>query len=90
MRINIYDHELKFMESRIEHVTKTADTDITFHAIRLYTEPPLMHQPDDDDSSAISIWLPWTEAAGHDTSALRRIAQAFVTFCDIIDAEQAR
>lgn len=87
MRINIYHHELRFMADRCDPVKKTSDTGITFYGIRLYTEAPLMHQPGDDDSSAITLWVPWTKRNGHDTSDLREIARQLVEFCDCVDEE---
>ena len=85
MRINVYDHELKFMAERWESVSKTADTGVTFHGIRFYTEAPLMHQPNDDDSSAITIWVPWTKELGRSTKELRQIAAAINTFCHSVE-----
>lgn len=83
MRINVYHHELLQMSKRgPEHVEKIADTGIKFHAIRFYTEPPLMHQPGDDDSSAITFWVPWTKKGGHDPAALKAIGEALVKFAN--------
>lgn len=84
-RINIYHHEVPFMADRSEHVIKTADTGNEFHGLRLYTEAPLMHQPDDDDSAAITIWVPWTRRRGNDTSDMRKIAQNIIDFCNEVD-----
>lgn len=86
MRINIYHHEIPFMARRAEHVTKTADTGHTFHGLRLHTEEPLMHQPDDDDSAAITFWVPWTKRYGHDVTDLRIIAARISRFCDDVDS----
>lgn len=57
MRINIYSQELT---KEVTHVTKRADTGIEYHAIRLYLASPdiLHHDPDDDDRSAITFWIP--------------------------------
>lgn len=57
MRINVYSQELT---KEIEHVEKTADTGITYHAIRMYLASPdvLHHAPGDDDRSAITFWIP--------------------------------
>lgn len=85
MRINIYHHEIPYMANRVEHVEKVADTGNTFHGIRLYTEPPLEHEPGDDDSAAITLWVPWTKAGGHDTADLRKIGEHIITFCDEVD-----
>ena len=87
MRINLYHHEMKFMAERVEHIRKTADTGIEFHGIRFYTEAPLMHQPDDDDSSAVTFWVPWTKKSGHNVAQLRRIALNMIQICDSIEGE---
>lgn len=89
MRINVYHHELHHM-LRTEVVRKKADTGSTFYGVRFYTEPPLMHQSGDDDSSAITLWVPWSRAEGHNTEPLRSIAAALTRMCDEIDKEVAR
>lgn len=85
MRVNVYHHEIPFMAALAEHITKTADTGNTFHGIRLPTEPPLMHQPGDDDSAAVTLWFPWTRADGHDTTDMRHIARFILQVCDDVD-----
>lgn len=85
MRVNLYHHEIPFMASRVEHVTKTADTGNVFHGFRMYTEPPLEHEPGDDDSAAVTLWVPWTLAGGHDTDDLLTIARALINFCAEVD-----
>lgn len=81
MRINVYHHEIPFMASRVEHVTTmAADTENTFHGLRMYTEPPLEHEPGDDDSSAITLWVSET-----DTGDLLAIARAIISFCSEVD-----
>lgn len=71
MRINIYAEELT---DRIEVVTKAPPNhpDTEFAGIRLYlASPDVLHaDPDDDDSSAITIWVPWTRAGGHRPEAV--------------------
>lgn len=85
MRINIYHHEIPFMADRVEHVEKVADTGNLFYGIRLYTEPPLEHEPGDDDSAAITLWVPWTKEGGHFTGDLRTIGEKIIKFCDAVD-----
>ena len=85
MRVNLYHHEDEFMANRSVAVNKVADTGNEFYGLRMYTEPPLMHQPDDDDSAAITIWVPWTKRGGHDTTDLRRIGQNILDFCDSVE-----
>lgn len=72
------------MASRVEHVRKVADTGNTFHGFRMYTEPPLEHEPGDDDSAAITLWVPWTKKYGNDVTDLRKIGEAILNFCDSV------
>lgn len=66
MRINIYAEELT---DRVEVVTKAPPNhpDTEFAGVRLYLKSPdeLHADPDDDDTSAITIWVPWTRRGGH-------------------------
>jgi hypothetical protein len=57
MRINVYSQEIT---TEIAHVEKTADTGITYHAVRMYLASPsiLHHTKDDDDRSALTFWIP--------------------------------
>lgn len=86
MRINLYHHEIPFMAERVEHVSKVADTGNVFYGIRFYTEPPLEHEPGDDDSAALTLWVPWTKRGGHDATDLRKIAASLRHFCDAVDS----
>jgi hypothetical protein len=69
MRINVYAEELT---EETELVTKTVTDDKfgtrTFYGVRMYlASPPELHDdPEDDDRSAITLWVPWTRADGHD------------------------
>ena len=69
MRINVYAEELT---PETEIITKTV-TDKkfgtrTFYGIRMYlASPDVLHaDPEDDDRSAITFWVPWTRGGGHD------------------------
>ncbi len=57
MRINVYAEELT---QDIEVVTKVVDGR-TFYAVRLFLKSPpeLHHTVEDDDRSAITLWVPW-------------------------------
>jgi hypothetical protein len=56
MRVNVYDHELT---SRVERVEQTApNTDKKFIGIRFYIGPTIMHEENDDDSAAVTFWVP--------------------------------
>jgi len=88
MRINVYHHEIQFMATRAVWLTKTADTGDNFYGLRLPTEPELMHQPGDDDSAAVTLWVPWTRRGGHDTRELRAIAENMIRFCDWVDEHE--
>ena len=57
MRLNIYSQELT---KEVMPVSKTADTGITYHGIRLMLASAdiLHHTPEDDDRSAVTFWIP--------------------------------
>lgn len=90
MRINIYHHEIEFMASRATSVSKIADTGITYHGIRLPTEPERIDQPGDDDSAAITLWFPthsasWKPKGTPSTHDMRRIGEFILAECDALD-----
>lgn len=68
MRINVYAEELT---EDTELVTKTVADDKfgtrTLYGVRMYLDSPpsLHHSPEDDDRSAITLWVPWTREDGH-------------------------
>jgi hypothetical protein len=76
MRINVYAEEVT---ADTELVTKTVTDDKfgtrTFYGVRVYLKsPPELHaDPADDDRSAITFWVPWTRARGHDFEPVRQV-----------------
>lgn len=61
MRINVYSQELT---DEVELVEKPSNTGVSYHAVRLFLHSSeLLHHPpeQDDDRSAITIWLPRSE-----------------------------
>jgi hypothetical protein len=77
MRINVYAEELT---TRVEIIRKPVNQEL-FRGVRLYLASPdvLHHSPEDNDESAITIWIPWTRNGGHDfefvASVLEKMAQ---------------
>lgn len=67
MRVNIYSQELT---DEVKQISKTSNTGIVYTAVQLmlHSSDKLHHPPNDDDRSAITIWLP--------RSASRRIQLA--------------
>jgi hypothetical protein len=61
MRINVYSQELT---DEIGTVEKVSNTGLTYSAVQLmlHSSPKLHHPPQDDDRSAVTIWLPKSEA----------------------------
>jgi hypothetical protein len=80
MRINVYGEELT---DEVEHVTKKVYDDKfgdrTFHGVRLFLKSPdeLHDDPEDDDRSAITLWVKEGDQDGIDTldSVLHRLAR---------------
>lgn len=73
MRINVYAEELT---SEVEIVSKEVTDEKfgtrKFYGVRFYLKsPPELHSdPEDDDRSAITFWVPWTRLDGHDPHVL--------------------
>ena len=78
MRINVYAEELT---DRVEIVTTKADTGRKFYGVRCYLEssPKLHHSDGDDDSSAITFWVPWTKAGGHNVAVLQQMLERMLS-----------
>lgn len=57
MRINVYSQELT---DEVRLVEKVADTGIVYSAVQLmlHSSDRLHHTADDDDRSAVTLWLP--------------------------------
>ena len=57
MRVNVYSQEIT---GEVQTVEKKSDTGIVYSAVRLmlHSSPMLHVAPDDDDRSAVTIWLP--------------------------------
>jgi len=57
MRINVYSQELT---NEVKTLEKTSNTGLIYTAVQmiLHSSPVLHHPPEDDDRSAVTIWLP--------------------------------
>lgn len=74
MRINVYAEELTGETQRVSKtVTDEKFGTRTFYGIRVFLKSPpeLVADPDDDDRSAITFWVPWTREGGHDWAVVR-------------------
>lgn len=74
MRINVYSQELT---KEVNLVSKVSNTGLTYHAVQLmlHSSPMLHHPPQDDDRSAVTIWLPKSETRRLELAyALRKMA----------------
>jgi hypothetical protein len=74
MRINVYSQELT---SEVALISKESNTGVAYHAVQLilHSSPKLHHPPQDDDRSAITLWLPKSLERRADLSyALHRMA----------------
>lgn len=86
MRINVYAEELT---AECEMVTKTVTDEKfgtrTFYGIRHYLASPdvLHHTPADDDRSAITYWVAWTRAGGHNFNVLDRLFDELTLMLDM-------
>lgn len=75
MRINVYSQELT---SEAHLIAKGSNTGVTYHAVQLmlHSSPMLHHPPEDDDRSAVTLWLPKSEHRREEfAKTLERMAQ---------------
>jgi hypothetical protein len=74
MRINVYAEEIT---GETTVVIKSPDNHpgVNFYGIRMYLDSPsVLHLTDDDDDrSAITLWVPWTKDSGHQWGKLREL-----------------
>lgn len=76
MRINVYSQELT---NEINVIEKVSNTGLTYSAVQLmlHSSPMLHHPPQDDDRSAVTIWLPKSKRRREElASTLERMAKA--------------
>lgn len=61
MRINVYSQELT---DEVKVIEKESNTGLVYSAVQLmlHSSPMLHHPPQDDDRSAVTIWLPKSKA----------------------------
>lgn len=61
MRINIYSQELT---DEVAAIKKVSNTGLTYSAVQfmLHSSDRLHHPPADDDRSAVTFWLPKSQA----------------------------
>lgn len=61
MRINVYSQELT---DEVKVIEKESNTGLVYSAVQmmLHSSPMLHHPPDDDDRSAVTFWLPKSQA----------------------------
>ena len=57
MRVNVYSQELT---NEVNLVQKESNTGLVYSAVQLmlHSSDKLHHPPEDDDRSAVTIWLP--------------------------------
>lgn len=82
MRVNVYGEEL---QERTEPVKLSRPLESpaqgrVFFGVRAFLDSPdSLHRTEtDDDSSAVTFWVPWTSATGHDFAKLRRILESML------------
>lgn len=79
MRVNVYAEELRELDGETVEVVRKNVDGIVFYGIRLFLGFPFIHREGDDDSSAVTFWVPWTRDGGHDWSTLRDTFMAMIT-----------
>lgn len=77
MRINVYSQELT---PEVLLIEKKSNTGVTYHAAQmiLHSSPRLHHPPQDDDRSAVTFWIPKSQARREEIArAFERLAAMF-------------
>lgn len=66
MRVNIYAEELTPEVQMVTTEAKSRASRQRFHGVRILLKSPfdLHHSPKDDDRSAVTFWVPWTQTCG--------------------------
>jgi hypothetical protein len=79
VRINVYSQELT---SEVKLIEKESNTGLVYSAVQLmlHSSPMLHHPPEDDDRSAVTIWLPKS------TERRARLARALREMADLVMA----
>lgn len=75
MRINVYSQELT---NEVHTIEKVSNTGLVYSAVQLmlHSSPMLHHPPQDDDRSAVTLWLPRSPERREELAvALERMAQ---------------
>lgn len=75
MRINVYSQELT---NEVATVEKRSNTGLTYSAVQLmlHSSERLHHPPQDDDRSAVTLWLPRSAERREELArTLERMAQ---------------
>lgn len=83
MRINLYAEELTTETQWLSKTTVQRDeatgreTRRTFYGVRFFlASPDALHDtPDDDDRSAVTLWVPWTAAEGHNWALVESLIE---------------
>lgn len=77
MRINVYSQELT---NEVKLIEKISNTGLKYHAVQLmlHSSPMLHHPPEDDDRSAVTIWLPKSDSRRHELASTLEMMAAEV------------
>ena len=64
MRVNVYGEELT---DEVEIIKQRDDRDRVMYGVRFYLDSPesLHREPGEDDRSAVTFWVPWSQATKH-------------------------
>jgi len=79
MRINVYSQELT---NEVVTIAKESNTGVVYHAAQLilHSSERLHHPPQDDDRSAVTFWLPKSQARREEMAkAFEEMAHIFRT-----------
>lgn len=78
MRTNVYAEELTGDTAVVTNEVTGEDGRVRkFYGVRFFlkSHQDLHHSADDDDRSAVTIWVPWTEEGGHNFMAVGQVLE---------------
>lgn len=85
MRLNVYAEEITGEVTLVKKdVTDGEFGTRTFYGLRFFLASPqeLHHSSEDDDRSAITLWVPWTKRSGNRPQVLAKMLTKLLKLCE--------
>lgn len=94
MRVQVYAEEITGETSLVtKEVLPTGVSSLheTFYGVRMYLASPeeLHDDPNDDDRSAVTLWVPWTRMGGHNFQKIRETLFGLLHQLEVAEEQDA-